>query len=91
MPRRSPYTIILSAGEKAELERRARKRTAPYYLVIRARAILMAAKGMENKAIGDKLGEPRQIVSQWRKRFSEERLDGLEDRPRPERPPSFSP
>ncbi len=46
---------------------------------------------MENKAIGDKLGEPRQILSQWRKRFFEERLDGLEDNPLPGRPPSFSP
>ena len=91
MPRKSPYAIVPSPAEKAELERLARKRTAPYYMVIRAKAILMAAKGMDNKTIGEKLGEPRQIVSQWRKRFAEERLEGLEDRPRPGRPPSFSP
>jgi len=91
MPRKSPYTIDLLPGEKAELERIARKRTAPYYRVIRAKAILMAAQGMENKAIGEKLGEPRQIISQWRKRFVEERLEGLEDHPRPGRPPGFSP
>jgi len=91
MPRKSPYTIVLSFAEKAELERLARKRTAPYYLVIRAKAMLMAAQGIDNKAIGEKLGEPRQIISEWRKRFAEERLEGLEDRARPGRPPSFSP
>jgi transposase len=91
MPRKSPYEIILSTAEKAELERLARKRTAPYYMVLRAKAILMAAQGIDNKTIGQKLGEPRQIVSQWRKRFFEERLEGLEDRPRPGRPPGFSP
>ena len=91
MPRKSPYTIFLSFAEKAELERLTRKRTAPYYLVIRAKAILMAAQGIDNKVIGEKLGEPRQIISEWRKRFVEERLEGLEDHPRPGRPPSFSP
>jgi hypothetical protein len=91
MPRKSPYEINLSPEERVELERLSRKRTAPYYMVIRAKAILMAAEGVENKVIGEKLGEPRQIVSQWRKRFFEERLEGLEDRPRPGRPPSFSP
>lgn len=91
MPRKSPYEIVLSTAEKAELERLARKRTAPYYMVLRAKAILMAAQGIDNKTIGQKLGEPRQIVSQWRKRFFEERLEGLEDRPRPGRPPGFSP
>ena len=91
MPRKSPYKIELSVAEKAELERLARKRTAPYYLVIRAKAILMAAEGMDNQAIGEKLGEHRQIISEWRKRFAEERLEGLEDHPRPGRPPSFSP
>ena len=91
MPRKSPYEIVLSTAEKTELERLARKRTAPYYMVLRAKAILMAAQGIDNKTIGQKLGEPRQIVSQWRKRLFEERLEGLEDRPRPGRPPGFSP
>jgi transposase len=91
MPRKSPYKIELSAEEQAELEKLSRKRTAPYYLVVRAKAILMAAQGMGNQEIGERLGEPRQIVSQWRKRFFEERMEGLEDRPRPGRPPSFSP
>lgn len=91
MPRTSPYKIVLSNEERVELERLSRKRTAPYYLVIRAKAILLAARGRENKEIGERLGEPRQIVSQWRKKFFERRLEGLEDSPRSGRPPSFSP
>ena len=91
MPRRSPFPIVLSKAERAKLERIARKYTSPYYLVIRAKAILMAAEDMENDTIGQRLGLPRQIVSKWRKRFYDERLQGLEDRSRPGRPSSFPP
>lgn len=34
---------------------------------------------------------PREIVSNWGKRIFEERLNGLQDRPRYERPNRFSP
>jgi len=91
MPRRSPSPIVLSEAERAELEKIARKYTSPYYLVVRAKAILMAAEDMENDMIGQKLGLPRQVVSKWRKRFYDERLGGLEDRSRPGRPSGFSP
>ena len=91
MPKTSPYTIILSQDERKELERTSNKYTSPYYMVVRAKAILMAAKNLDNKTIGERLSLPRQIVSKWRKRFFEERLDGLEDRPRTGRPSGFSP
>lgn len=91
MPRRSPFRIVLSKAERVELEKIARKYTSPYYLVIRAKAILMAAEDTENDTIGQKLGLPRQIVSKWRKRFYDERLEGLEDRSRPGRPSVFPP
>ena len=86
MPRRSPFPIVLSVAERMELEKIARKYTSPYYSVIRAKAMLMASEDMENDAIGQKLSLPRQIVSKWRKRFYDERLQGLEDRSRPGRP-----
>ena len=91
MPRKSPYPIVLSMAEREELERIARKYTSPYYSVIRAKTILMAAEDMENDAIGQKLSLPRQIVSKWRKRFYDERCQGLEDRSRPGRPSGFPP
>ena len=91
MPRTSPYAIVLSEKECSELQRIAAQYTSPYYVVVRAKIALMAADGSDNKAIGEKLSIPRQIVSKWRKRFYEERLDGLEDKPRVGRPSKFSP
>ena len=91
MPQNSPFTILLTEEEKEELEKEARKYTSPYYKVVRARVILLAHEGLQNKEIGRRLELPRQIVSKWRKRFFEERLDGLEDLPRPGRKPTFSP
>jgi len=91
MPRESPYVIHLTDIEKSELERQARKYTSPYYSVIRAKMILLASQGLSNDQISNGLSVPRQIVSKWRKRFFEERLDGLVDEPRPGRPPVFPP
>ena len=69
----------------------ARKYTSPYRDVIRAKVVLFAADGMSNDQIAERLDTPRQIVSKWRKRFFEERLAGLEERPRHGRPARFSP
>jgi len=91
MPRNSPFPIMLSPAEESELIRIARKYTSPYYYVIRAKIVLMAAQGLDNKSIGAKLSLPRQIVSKWRKRFFKQRLEGLEDHSRPGRPSGFPP
>ncbi len=91
MPRGSPYNIILRADEEQELTRRASKYTLPYIKVIRAKMILLAAQGLGNDEIAAKLDTRREIVSMWRKRFFEQRLEGLEERPRPGRPRSFPP
>ena len=91
MPRKSPFTILLTEEERQELEREARRYTSPYYKVVRAKVILLAHEGLENEEIGRRLELPRQIVSKWRKRFFEERLEGLEDLPRPGRKPVFPP
>jgi len=91
MPRISPFNIVLTHEEKGQLETITRKYTSPYCDVVRAKVILLAAQGLENKQIGGRLDLPRQIVAKWRKRFFEERLAGLEERPRRGRPPVFSP
>jgi hypothetical protein len=91
MPRQSPYSITLSQAEKRALESVARKYTLPYFQVVRAKVVLLAAQGLDNDQIGSQVSLPRQIVSKWRKRFFEERLAGLENLPRSGRPPSFSP
>ena len=91
MPRRSPYNIALSADEKKELVRRSSKYTLPYFTVLRAKMILLAAQGLNNDQIAAQLDTRREVVSMWRKRFFEHRLEGLEERSRPGRPRSFSP
>jgi len=88
VPRQSPYTIDLSKAEERELRRRAARYTAPYREVVRARIVLMAAEGLQNKEIAERLSLPVQIVTKWRKRFHAERLTGLEERPRSGRPPT---
>lgn len=91
MPRKSPFRIELSLDESTELIRRATKYTLPYFEVVRAKMILMAADDMDNDQIAARLDTRREVVSQWRKRFFKERMAGLEERSRPGRPRVFPP
>ena len=91
MPRRSPFTVVLSEEERRRLDSLARQYTAPYCDVIRAKIILLAAEGLSNDVISSQLDTPRRIVSKWRKRFCLARLPGLEDEPRGGRKARFSP
>lgn len=91
MTRNSPYGIILSPEEERELLRGSAKYTSPYFMVLRAKMILLAAKGLGNDEIAAKLDTRREIVCMWLKRFFELRLKGLEELSRPGRPRSFPP
>ena len=91
MPRTSPFRITLSVDEEQELTTRARRYTLPYFQVQRAKMILLAAEGFDNDEIARRLETRREVVCQWRKRFYEKRLAGLEERPRPGRPRVFPP
>ena len=73
------------------LEQRARRYTLPYQDVTRAQIVLFAAAGLDNDVIAARLNTRREVVSKWRKRFFEEGLAGLEERPRRGRPARFSP
>ena len=91
MPRKSPFSIVLSKEERTMLETQVRQYTSPYCDVIRAKIVLLAAEGLSNDVIAARLDTPRQIVSKWRKRFALARLPGLEAQPRGGRPALFSP
>ena len=91
MPRHSPYRIDLSDEERDVLESMARSYTLAYWQVVRAQMVLLAAQGLRNDQIAARLNCRREVVSQWRKRFFESRLAGLEDRPRRGRSPTFPP
>jgi len=91
MPRLSPFPIELTGKEQRILESRTRQYTLPYRDVVRAKLVLLAAQGLENKQIAEQVGMTRPAVSKWRKRFFYERVAGLEDRPRGGRPDAFPP
>ena len=91
MTRKSPYVLELTAEQRRELEERSRRYTSPYRDVVRAKIVLMAAGGLGNDEIAARLGTNRVIVSKWRKRFFEQGLAGLEERPRGGRPRVFPP
>ncbi len=91
MANSSPFAIVLTPKERAELKRIARKRTLPHREVIRAKIVLHAAAGLTNSEIARRLDERREMVTIWRKRFFERRLAGLEEGKRPGRPPVFPP
>ena len=91
MTRRSPFVIELSSQDRPVLEQRARAYTAPHHQVVRAKIVLLAADGLENTVIAERLDVGVQLVSKWRKRFFEQGVAGLKDRPRTGRPRAFSP
>jgi Helix-turn-helix domain len=86
---KSPFQIVLSDEERAELERRVACYTLPFKVVQRAKMVVYAADGLSNAEIARRLETAAEVVGRWRKRFFEERLAGLEDRERAGRPRRF--
>jgi transposase len=80
--------ITLSDEDRSTLERWSRGRSNPARLVTRARIVLAAAEGEENKAIAAELNISRGVVARWRGRFAASGLAGIkQDAPRGGRPP----
>ncbi|WP_159013463.1 helix-turn-helix domain-containing protein, partial [Acidisoma sp. S159] len=69
--------IELSETEAAELASRLRRRKVARADAMRAEIVLLAAEGVSNLAIAERLGITRVTVTTWRRRFAEKRLDGL--------------
>jgi transposase len=82
-------SIILTPEERASLERLVRRRKSAHALAQRGRVVLLAADGMTNLAIAERVGLGWDTVGIWRQRFAEKRLDGLYDEPRVGRPRSI--
>ena len=80
--------ITLKDADRTILERWSRGRSTPARLVTRARVVLAAAEGKENKDIAVELHISRGAVARWRDRFATAGIAGLEkDAPRGGRPP----
>lgn len=83
---KAAVAIELTVPERRELESLARAHRTGQAMARRARIVLAAAAGLENKAICAKVGADANTVSKWRRRFATQRLDGLLDEPRPGTP-----
>jgi transposase len=88
---RSARVVDLSAQDRAALTALTRRTTAAVGLVRRARMVLLAAEGTPQDQIARQLGADRTIVRTWLDRYRADGLAGLQDRPRPGRPRTFSP
>jgi transposase len=75
--------IVLTNEEHAELAKLVRSKLSSVRLAQRARIVLLAAEGLQNKAIAQQVGVGRVQVARWRERYAEARLAGIErDLPR---------
>src|SRR6202051_78555 len=84
--------VVLSAEQRKMLESRARARSAAARSVERARIVLLAAAGMQDKQIATKLRIMPEKAARWRNRFLDGGLMALEkDAPRPGRTPTITP
>lgn len=83
--------IILTQQEETTINRWAHGKRFPVRLMQRAQIIQLAARGVFNHDIANRLGTSRPTVQLWRERFLSFRLSGLEkDAPRPGRIPRIS-
>jgi transposase len=78
--------LVVSPSERAALERWTNRPKTAQALACRARIVLLAAKGLSNRAVAQRLRISQQMVCKWRGRFITKRLDGIVDEPRPGRP-----
>ena len=69
--------IVLSDEERAELTGLVRSKLTSVRLAQRARMVLLAAAGAQNKAIAAQLGAGRVQVARWRERYARLRLAGM--------------
>jgi putative transposase len=82
--------VVLSEEHQQQLRSWAASRSLPHGLVTRARIVLLAAEGLTNQAIAEKVGLSKPMVGKWRQCYLEHGLTGLHDEMRPGRPRSVS-
>lgn len=76
----------MTEEERETLLRWSKRPKSPFSIAQRARSVLLAADGLSNNAVAERVGVNQATVVKWRKRFIERRLDGLVDEPRPGAP-----
>lgn len=89
---RPKVPLVLTAEERATLERLTNRRKTAQAMAVRARIVLACAERAQpaNAEVAARLGVHPATVGKWRARFVAERLDGLYDEDRPGAPRTVS-
>ena len=82
--------VRLSRKERDVLEARCRSPVTIQRDLKRARIVLLAAAGRSTRSIAKEVGVQPRIVSHWRRRFADDGLEGLQDKPRPGKEPIYT-
>ena len=90
MPQHRAVPVMLSAGGRKRLMKRARGAKTAHRDWLRAQIVLAAARGRASAAIAADLHVSVDTVRKWRGRFAARGLDGLTDLPRSGRPRRIS-
>src|SRR5215216_2700367 len=69
--------VVLSEGEREQLQNWIRAQFTPQQVVLRSRILLMAAEGKQDLEIADELEVNRHTPALWRKRFQTQGLEGI--------------
>jgi transposase len=83
-------SLKLRRGDRNRLEGLVRRGTTEHRKVQRAQIVLLANAGESNTAIAQRTGAHRNQVIEWRRRYEEMGMGGLEDRERSGRPKTIS-
>jgi transposase len=86
MANRAAPALVLREGDREELARITRSTSVRAGLAQRARIVLAAADGEANERIATRIGVSKVTVLQWRSRYAEHGLNGLDDQQRSGRP-----
>ena len=89
MSRMAPQ-IALTETQSEELQRNCRATSSSRADVLRARIVLLAAKGWPNDEIAQELNTNKMTVCKWRRRFAQNGIAGLQDGTRSGRPGSLT-
>src|ERR1700722_14719597 len=82
--------LTLSDDERTTLEQWARRPKTAQRLALRSRVVLACASGLTNTKVAQQLDVALPTRGKWRRRFVEDRLNGLIDEPRPGTPRSVT-
>ena len=86
MANKTAEPLLLRTGDLTELEHLTRSSTVPASAAQRARIVLLAAEGVANYVIAERVGVTRPTVNLWRARYVEHGMAGLAEEKRPGRP-----